>query len=320
MKLKEWLDTWLNKYAKIKVKHRTFEIYSQIVEKHIVPELGEFELDDLSAIILQDFAIRKLEQENLKTGKPLSTNTVIGITNVLKEALELANDLGLSKTNSASKIQLPQQQEKKITAFDKASEDKIISYCLSSKKNNYLGIVLALCSGVRIGELLALKKEDIDFAKGTMTVSKTTYLAKVNGKYAKVIDCPKTKNSNRVIPLPKQLLTLLKKSFKSNKSEYVISTKNGDMVSTRSYQRTYEKILKRLNIPYMNFHSLRHTFATRALEYGMDAKTLSEILGHKNPMITLTRYAHSLDEHKTSMMNKLGKFLLPNENVERDLY
>ena len=81
------------------------------------------------------------------------------------------------------------------------------------------------------------------------------------------------------------------------------------MVGTRSYQRTFERILNKLNIPYKNFHSLRHTFATRALEFGMDVKTVSEILGHKNPMITLQRYTHSLMSYKTDMMNKFGKLL-----------
>ena len=81
------------------------------------------------------------------------------------------------------------------------------------------------------------------------------------------------------------------------------------MVGTRSYERTFEIILKLLNIQYKNFHSLRHTFATRASEMGIDARSLSEILGHKNPTITLNRYAHSLLEHKTEMMNRIGKLL-----------
>ena len=83
----------------------------------------------------------------------------------------------------------------------------------------------------------------------------------------------------------------------------------GNAVSIRSYQRSFELLLKRQNIVHCGFHSLRHTFATRALECGMDVKTLSEILGHKNPTVTLNRYAHSLLEHKAAMMNRLGKLL-----------
>jgi integrase len=131
----------------------------------------------------------------------------------------------------------------------------------------------------------------------------------VNGEYVKVLDTPKTDNSVRTIPLPKQLLPYLKTLKKQSDCDYVVSGKGAYGVQVRSYQRTFENLLIKLKIEHKGFHSLRHTFATRALECGMDIKTLSEILGHKNPTITLNRYAHSLLEHKTEMMNRLGKLL-----------
>ena len=137
-----------------------------------------------------------------------------------------------------------------------------------------------------------------------------TYSLKSNGKSELVVDIPKTRSSIRVIPLPKQLLDSLRKSKKESQSNYVITTNSNGMVIIRSYQRTFQRILTKLNIPYKNFHSLRHTFATRALELGMDVKTVSEILGHKNPVITLNRYSHSMLSYKTEMMNKLGKLMV----------
>ena len=119
---------------------------------------------------------------------------------------------------------------------------------------------------------------------------------------------PKTTHSKRIIPLPKRILAILKEHKKRSKSEYVVSD-NGKPIYLRSYQRTFELLLKKLNIPHKGFHALRHTFATRALECGMDVKTLADILGHKNPQITLNRYVHSLMEHKRMMMNKLDKLL-----------
>ena len=165
-------------------------------------------------------------------------------------------------------------------------------------------ILLCLYSGLRIGELIALRWSDIDFTKGLLTVSKSCH----DSKNGLIIDEPKTATSRRVIPLPKQLLPILKSIKKKSDSPFVVSA-NGKPVSVRSYQRSFELLLKRLNIPHKGFHSLRHTFATRALECGMDVKTLSEILGHKNPTVTLNRYAHSLIEHKADMMNRLGKLL-----------
>ena len=169
--------------------------------------------------------------------------------------------------------------------------------------------MLCLYTGLRIGELLALTWDDIDFTNGLMKVDKEAYRYKQNGVWCTIIDKPKTKSSIRIIPLPKTLFSKLKEIKKKSRYEHIISTNKNTIVDTRSYQKTYERILKKLDIPYKNFHSLRHTFATRAIEMGMDVKTLSEILGHKNPVITLQRYTHSMLSYKTEMMNKMGKML-----------
>ena len=309
MKLKEWLDIWLNKYTKFAVKLRTYERYRYIIEKHINPKLGESDLYDLSAVTLQDYVLSELESGNLISSKGLANNSVIGIVNVLKSALKLAKSLEICAVDNSDKIKLPMATEKPVTAFEKWEQEKLEKYCLSSKKTNYLGIIICLYTGIRLGELLALTWNDIDLKSGIMTISKTAYRIKQNGKPQVVIDKPKTKNSSRLIPLPKQLLEILKRAKRISKSDFVLSTRTGGIVGTRAYQKTYERILKKLDIPYKNFHSLRHTFATRAIEMGMDVKTLSEILGHKNPVITLQRYTHSMLSYKTEMMNKMGKML-----------
>ena len=124
--------------------------------------------------------------------------------------------------------------------------------------------------------------------------------------FGRITDIPKTSSSCRIIPLPKLIIPLLKTAKKSSKSQLVIA--NGEIgLIVRTYQRNFASLLKKLHIAHRGFHALRHTFATRAIECGMDVKTLSEILGHKNATITLNRYAHSLMEHKRDMMNKLGK-------------
>lgn len=308
MKLNEWLDIWLNKYTKHAVKLRTYDRYRYIIEKHINPKLGNYELDDLSAVILQDFVLGELESGNLNTQGPLANNSVIGIVNVLKSSLAEAKDLEVTSKDYSGKIKLPMSTEKPVTAFERHEQEKLEKYCLQAK-NNYIGIVICLYTGIRLGELLALTWDDIDFSTGLMSINKTAYRIKQNGVPQIVVDQPKTKNSKRIIPLPKQLIEILKKIKKNSKSNYVLSTRSGGMVGTRAYQKTFERILKKLEIPYKNFHSLRHTFATRAIEMGMDVKTLSEILGHKNPVVTLTRYTHSLLSYKTDMMNKMGKML-----------
>lgn len=309
MKLHEWLDTWLYKYAKLSIKQRTYLQYKESIEKHINPILGDYELTDLSANALQEFVIQKLETGNLKTGKGLSSNSVIGIVGVLKQALHQALVLEMITKDNSSLIKMPTVQEKLIEAFEIEEQNKVVDYCMSSKKPNHFGIVLCFYTGLRIGELLALTWNDIDFDRKTMSINKSVFYTKINGKYETVIDTPKTKHSIRVIPLPKQILDKLKEIKKSSTSKYVFTTRDNKMVNVRTYQRTFERILKKLNINVKNFHALRHTFATRATEMGMDVKTVSEILGHKSPMITLERYTHSLMSYKTDMMNKFGKLL-----------
>ncbi len=304
MKYIDWLIQWLENYIRPSVKVRTYERYKLIVEQHIKVKLGDVELDDLSPLVLQSFITSLLQRGNKKTGKGLSANSVNAVISVIQNSLKTAHLLGLTKEYAADKLKRPKLKEKPVECFTLAEQKRIEQAILNGKKDKLYGIILCLYSGLRIGELIALQWSDIDFTKGILTVSKSCH----DSKDGLIIDEPKTTNSRRFIPLPRQLLPILKSIKKKSDSPSVVSA-NGKPVSVRSYQRSFELLLKKLKIPHKGFHSLRHTFATRALECGMDVKTLSEILGHKNPTITLNRYAHSLMEHKQDMMNKLGKLL-----------
>lgn len=304
MKYIDWLVQWLENYIRPSVKVRTYERYKLIVEQHIKDKIGGIELNDLSPLVLQSFITGLLQNGNGKTGKGLSANSVNAVISVLKNSLRTAHLLGLTKDYAADKIKRPKLKEKPVECFTLAEQKRIEQAIFTGKKDKQYGIILCLYSGLRIGELIALQWSDIDLTKGILTVSGSCH----DGKGGLIVDEPKTTSSRRVIPLPKQLLPILKGIKKKSDSSFVVSA-NGKPVSVRSYQRSFELLLKKLNIPHKGFHSLRHTFATRALECGMDVKTLSEILGHKNPTVTLNRYAHSLMEHKADMMNRLGKLL-----------
>ena len=304
MKYIDWLNSWLENYVRPSVKVRTYERYRLIIEQHIKDKIGDMEPDSLSPLVLQRFITELLQNGNRRTGKGLSANSVNAVISVIQSSLKTAHLLGLTKEYTADKLKRPKLTERPVECFTLAEQKRIERAILTGGKDKQYGIVLCLYSGLRIGELMALLWSDIDFAKGILTVSKSCH----DGKDGLVIDEPKTATSRRVIPLPKQLLPLLKSIKKRSASPFVVSA-NGKPVSVRSYQRSFELLLKKLNIPHKGFHSLRHTFATRALECGMDVKTLSEILGHKNPTVTLNRYAHSLMEHKAEMMNRLGKLL-----------
>lgn len=310
MQYKEWLLEWLECYVKPSSKQRTYLRYSEIVSQHINSSLGYYEMSELTPLILQRFTSELLRSGNLKTGKGLSANSVNGIITVIQNSLKVACGIGLISEHIADKIKRPKVREKQVTCFTSVEQKQIEQAILNGKKIKMFGVVLCLYTGLRIGELLALEWTDIDFIKGIISVSKTCHDGKDNcGRFTRVTDTPKTATSEREIPFPKQMIPYLRNLKKDSKSVYVVASDSGRLISVRAYQRSFELFLKRLNIPHKGFHSLRHTFATRALECGMDVKTLSEILGHKNANVTLNRYVHSLMEHKREMMNRLGKLL-----------
>lgn len=309
MQYEQWLYEWLENYVKISSKARTIDRYGQIANRHLIPKLGGYDMDEITPHMLQKYVTELLAKGNLSTGKGLASNSVNSIINVIKNSMRTAYDLGYVKMDPSDKITRPRTLEKQVECFSVSEQRKIESEILGNQREQLFGVIVSLYTGLRIGELLALKWSDVDLSTGVMTVRKSCHDGKrADGTFGKIIDTPKTSSSERVIPLPKQLCRLLGEAKKRSKCDYVVAVK-GCEVRVRNYQRRFSNLLKKLNISHRGFHSLRHTFATRALECGMDVRTLSEILGHKNPTITLNRYAHSMFDHKRQMMNLMGKTL-----------
>lgn len=308
MKLKEWLDFWLNEYQKNSIKLKTYALYNDCINKHINPILGDYDLNDLSLEVLQKFVNAKLNNGNLQSGKSLSVSSVYRMLSILKLSLSLAVSMGKCEKEFVSLVKLPRTNRKKIEAFTK-EEQKQIEYVCLKKKRNYIGFIICLYTGIRLGELLALTWEDVDFENNMISINKTLGQFYINGKTTTHINSPKTRNSNRIIPFSKQLKALLQDKKKISNSKYVISSNNGNMVKNRQYQKTFKSLLEQCGIAHKGIHSLRHTFATRSIETGMDVKTLSEILGHGNTVITLKRYTHSMIEQKIKSIDKLDMAL-----------
>lgn len=299
MKYKDWLNEWLSNCVRPATKQRTFEKYGRICRVQLIPALGNYRLNNLSSLILQRFVANLTAR--------YASNTVNVVISVLKSSLKQALLCGLIPRDISSGLIRPRAVEKQIVCFSKEEQKKIENYISAGNNTKLVGILLCLYTGLRIGELLALTWRDIDFKQMLLSVTKSCHDGWGKNGYRKIIEPPKTDNSIRLIPIPKQLAAVLKKVKSEVGGEYVVG--GNYAISVRSYQRTFELLQKKLHIPHKCFHALRHTFATRALECGVDVKTLSEILGHKNPTVTLTRYAHSLMDHKREMMNRLGKLL-----------
>lgn len=300
MTYQDWLAQWLY-LTKPNVKQCTYERYSSYVNIQIIPRLGCYELDDLTVRVIQNFVTGLSET--------YSSGTVNCVLSVVKRSIASAEEMEVKKTRLNGRIRYRVKRARDVKCLTLDNQRKLENYINLSDSPKLYGITICLYTGLRVGELLALEWSDIDFHNSVMTVNKTCHDVYDENGYSKMISTPKTYTSCREIPLPKQLVANLRRMRRESKSEYVISGKGGKTISKRSYQNTFSLLLKKLGLPHMGIHALRHTFATRALECGMDVKTLSEILGHANATITLNCYVHSLPEHKRLMMNKVGKML-----------
>lgn len=307
MTTKEWFSIWLDDYAGRNIKLRTYARYREIIERHINPFFGEMQLEEVTADDAGRFLSEKLERGNLITGERLSASSVNSILAVLKTAFDCAADIELIIKSPCRGIKRVKSDEKEVEAFTVREQKRIERAVIISDDERLFGIILCLYTGLRIGELLALTWENLDFVKKTISVKKT--ICRVKDKYGiwrEHIENPKTRSSDRIIPIPSVFMHTLREMKHQTLSGYVIENKGKNM-AVRSYQFIFSSLLEKNDIRHRGFHSLRHTFATRAVENGMDFKTLSEIMGHKNAMITINRYSHSMLETKRKALNKLAK-------------
>ncbi|MGN0787505.1 MAG: tyrosine-type recombinase/integrase [Candidatus Onthoplasma sp.] len=275
----------------INLKKRTKVLYKYMIKKYINPYYSNLEIEDIKENILQEYLLSLAD-------KKFSTNTIKLIWRIIESTIK-ENKLDIN----LEEIVVPKTHEKQVEAFSSFEQKQIEDKLDISKSPKHIGILLALYLGLRLGEVLALKWGDIDFVNKTIQIKRTVYA--YNNQL--IYSTPKTKSSVRTIPLPIFLEAILKKIKAKTSCEFVVSQNNKQIVP-RTYQHFFKSLQKKAKITNpKGFHSLRHSFATRAIECGMDIKCLADILGHKNPTVTLNRYAHSMMDYKKSMMNKIGK-------------
>lgn len=305
-----WLKHWLDVFALHSIKQSTFATYDYYINSHIVPKIGHILLESLTVEKLQEFYNDKFKSGNLKTGKGLSPKTIRNIHLMLHEALDYACGLDVLQKNVSEYTRLPKMYKKQIKVLTENQQRKLTELC----KNEYsgFGIYLTLATGIRLGELLGLQWQNVNFEDGIITISQTLNRIpnydKSEAKTSLVIGTPKSQKSNRIIPLNSEVLRVMKKHYEERKdiSDFVISNENGLPIEPRTYQDNFKRYLKRAGIEDITFHCLRHTFATRALENDIPAKVVSELLGHSSISITLDLYSHVFLEPKRKAMEKLS--------------
>lgn len=305
---KDWIYTWLLE-KKDYIKESTYANYSNNIFNHIIPKLGDYYLNELNHKVIQDFLLELSKNGRKDNRGGLAEKTIKDITIIIKGSIKK----GINE-NKIKHIELTfnypkDNKENKLYVLTKREQNKITNYVLENINSRNIGLLISLYSGIRIGELCALRWEDVDFKKNCLTINKTiqrVYIKDKNKNISKVIiTTPKTKNANREIPINKDFLEILKK-VKSEKKHYIL-TGNEKYIEPRTYRKYFNKVLDELNIKHFNFHSLRHTFATNCISLGVDYKTVSELLGHANINITLNLYVHPRYSQKKKCIDLVCK-------------
>lgn len=294
----EWLTYWLDVLMRSNIKISTYSTYHSRIQKYISPFLGEKKLTLLKAKDIEEF-ISYLKSIDL------SSSSIHSIITVLKIAMNRAFRENYILIDPCRNISFKKETMTQIGALTIEEQKKIEQVAFMEKECS--PIILALYTGMRIGEISALKWEDVDFEKEIIYVKKTLYRVsseEERGKTKVVFDVPKTHSSIRSIPIAPNLKSYLLVNKERATSDYVVSCKNS-YAEPRVINYRFKKVLVKADVKAIRFHALRHTFATRCVENGIDIATLSKLLGHSSIKMTLDTYTDSLWENRKQAMNVL---------------
>ena len=306
MTLGEWLDIWLKECAELSVRPSTYKGYRGYAERNIKPSLGSKQISKVTAADVQTL-YRKLQREGGVDGGALSPATVRRIHGVLHQALNAAVDRHLIVKNPTDDVTLP----KKVTAAKTILNDKQLERFMEAIKADehwHDFFYLEITTGLRRGELCGLMWTDFEAAKGTLTVRRTLHNKEGGGYY---VGETKTGAGRRIIKLPPSTVQLLSERERTSISRWIFPNPihPEDPIMPNSGYTRMKKLLAEAGLPDMRFHDLRHTFATHALTSGVDAKTLSGILGHTKTSFTLDTYTHVTGDMHRKASGIVGEFM-----------
>ena len=299
---------WL-KNVKLRIKESSYVKYYNMVQNHIVPELGTYRMDELTTEIVEQFVQKKLTRGKRDGRGGLSEKTVKDILAILKEICLYAAGLDVETPCRFELIKI-RRRDLEVQVLDGQNYKELVRFLFHDHHPRKTGILLSLYMGLRLGEVCALKRQHILYKEEILCIRSTMQriqnLEEEGKRRTKVIVTdPKSSSSVRDIPIPSFLMERLEDFRRLPEDAYLLTGRTDRFIEPRTLEYTLKRYLQNCSMEYVNYHTLRHTFATRCMEEGFDAKSLSEILGHSNVNITLNRYVHSSMEQKRKNMGRL---------------
>ncbi len=306
-KFSEVLYLW-EETNRIRLKGGSEQRYHFLIKTHILPELGGMKLSQITSTTVNTFLLKKLTSGRLDGKGGLSSSYVGSMKIIVNSALSFAVAEQMCPP-LRTPIFKPQTEKKELKILSLDEQALVEKYVRTNLTPTNIGILISLYMGLRIGEICALSWDDVDLINQVIHVRHTVARVKndakeFDAKTRLIIDEPKTKSSKRDIPIPSTLLPLILKYQSIAHSKYVVSDKT-EFVSPRTFEYRYHHVLDCCGVESINYHALRHTFASRCIAAGVDVKSLSEVLGHGNSAITLNTYVHSSLDLKRYQLEKL---------------
>lgn len=293
-----------------RIRESTGVKYGNLLDSYILPELGGCEVGEITHGKLETFCSSLLLTGGVK-GTGLSPKTVSDCLSIVRRILQQSAENGCRLQCDGSSVTV-RQSVKDMRVLSKREQRILCGYLKGHPGERNLGILICLFTGMRVGELCALQWKDISFSEKTIYVHRTMQRIQVKESPERrtkiLISTPKSACSVRLIPVPDELLSILSQYQKTGEA-YVLTGMEEKYIEPRTMQNHFYRVLQECSINRMNFHSLRHTFATRCVELGFDVKSLSEILGHANVNITMNRYVHPSMELKRKNMMRLSELI-----------
>lgn len=299
----EWMMYWLENELLGSVKPSSYHTYVRQVKRHVVPALGDCLLGQLTPGIVNAFITR------MKSAG-FASSTIQGAYRLLASALRFALEEGVLQKNPCRRIRVQCEAKCEQRVLTREEQARVRGAAADAGE---LPVLLSLYTGMRLGEICALQWSDINWEKKSITVARTVQRVAVahsdDGlKTRMMIGSPKSRRSRRVLPVPDFLLQMLRRTLErasAIRGAYVFSATER-AAEPRTIQRHFAELMKKLHIAHAHFHTLRHSFATRLLELGVDIQTISTLLGHSSIRVTLDFYTHSLTEHQQAAVNLLS--------------